>query len=203
MTRKLYKFSQEKLASLVGCSLSTIKSVERGKLRPSADLTHRIYMQTGLDPAQLLGNFSPDKPRDPCGVLLTKEMLALRKASGRLPDQQTRPDEQDREQVDGSLALYGVVLETLLDASVRPRKLWALRPALQKAIDKLINDFDLGKDFRHILFDRYGVRNPWSADMHIRVNGPLRGKQRAAADAKRNEFYGAIQLHRDTDQNAA
>jgi transcriptional regulator with XRE-family HTH domain len=188
-TRKLYRFSQQKLATLVGCSLSTVKFVESGRLRPSADLAHRIYLQTGLDPQQLLGNFSPDKPRDPCGVLLTKETVALRQ------DPSHQPDEQIREQVDGSLRLYGVVLETLLDASVRQRKLWALRPALQTAIDKLITDFDLGKDFRRTLFDRYGVRDPWTVDGYKLLNSLYMRVEtkRVEASVKREEFYGGIQ----------
>jgi transcriptional regulator with XRE-family HTH domain len=191
-TRKLYKFSQQKLATLVGCSLSTVKFVETGRLRPSADLAHRVYLQTGLDPQQLLGNFSPDKPRDPCGVLLTTETIKLRQDA-------ELSNEQAREQVDSSLQLYAAVLQVLLDVSVRKRKLWALRPALQTALDKLVTDFDLAKDFRRTLSTRYGVRDPWTVDgysptnsLYMLVNGPLSEMKRTEASAKRNEFYGEI-----------
>jgi hypothetical protein len=156
-------------------------------------LAHRIYLQTGLSPHQLIGNFSPEQPRDPCNVPLTKETIRLRQ-EGQLADDQTR------DQVDESSRLYGAVIETLLDASVGKRKLWALRPALETAINKLINDFDLGKDFRRLLLSRYGVRDPWSAggleiakSLYVIVNGPLFETQRKAADLKRDEFYGSIQ----------
>lgn len=190
----MYGYSQQKLATLIGCSLATVKFIETGRLRPSVQLAHRIYLQTGLNPQQLLGNFSPDRPRGPDGPLLTKETITLRQQS-RLPDDQTRG------QVDGSLRLYRVVLETLLDASVRQRKLWALRAAYEAAIDKLIKDFDLGKDFRRILFARYGVRDPWGSAggldirkiLYVTVNSPLFEKQQKAAGLQRDEFYDDIQ----------
>jgi transcriptional regulator with XRE-family HTH domain len=192
-TRKLYGFSQQKLANLVGCSLSTVKFIETLRLRPSADLAHRVYLETGLDPQQLIGNFSPGNPRDPTGQPLTTETINLRQGS-RLSD------EQAREHVDSSLALYSAVLEALLDAAVRQKKLWALRPAFQAVVDKLLKDFDLEKDFRRILLDRYGVRDPWSTEgyavaksLYMIVNAPLFENPRKAAELKRNEFYGNIQ----------
>jgi transcriptional regulator with XRE-family HTH domain len=164
-TRKLYKYSQEKLAKLVGCSLSTVKFVETGRLRPSANLAHRIYLQTGLDPAQLIANSSPDNPRDPVGQPLSKETIELMQEAH-------LTDEQIHEQVDSSLQLYVAVLQVLLDVSTRKRKLWALRPALQTAIDKLVQDFDLEKDFRRIILARHGLRDPWNPN---NVHNPLIG----------------------------
>lgn len=191
--RKRYGYSQQKLATLVGCSLATVKFIETGRLRPSAALADRIRVATGLDPQQLIGNFSPENPRSPTGHSLTKETISLMQ-EGRLSDDQTR------EVVDGSARLYEVVLEALLDASVRQRKLWAVRLAYETAINKLISDFDLGKDFRRLLMDRYGVRNPWSAggldvakDLYMIVNAPLFETKQQAAGLKRDEFYGVIE----------
>jgi transcriptional regulator with XRE-family HTH domain len=193
--RKLYGYSQQKLATLVGCSLSTVKFVETGRLRPSADLADRIRVVTGLDPQQLIGNFSPNEPRDPCNVRLTEETIKLRQEGGGAPD-----DEQTREQVDGSSRLYAVVIETLLDTSVRKGKLWALRLAYQTAMTKLIDDFDLAKDFRRVLLARYGTRDPWftggyniEKDLYTIVNAPLFETRRKAAQLQRDEFYSDIQ----------
>jgi transcriptional regulator with XRE-family HTH domain len=73
--RKLYGLSQQKLATQVGCSLPAIKQIETGRLRPSAGLAHRIFMQTGLNPEQLMNNEFPETPSHPDGQPLSKDML--------------------------------------------------------------------------------------------------------------------------------
>jgi transcriptional regulator with XRE-family HTH domain len=196
--RKRYGYSQQKLATVVGCSLATVKFIETGRLRPSADLADRVRLATGLDPQQLIGNFSPAEPRDPCGVSLTHEAIKLRQAA------QPSRDDQTRKQVDGILRLHAVVEEILLDASVVKGKLWAVRAAYQTYVNKLINDFGLGKDFRRMLAARYGVRDPWSdARLYMIANGDMFETQRKAASAKRAEFYDDMQTRKNTDKSVA
>jgi hypothetical protein len=101
-----------------------------------------------------------------------------------------REDGQTQEKVDENLRHYAAVLETLLDASTRQGKLWALRPAYQNAINKLIKDFDLEKDFRRLLNVRLGVKDPWSkGSLYTIVNGALYEERRKQAKDKRQEFY--------------
>jgi hypothetical protein len=92
------------------------------------------------------------------------------------------------------------MLETLLDACVRRKKLWAFRPAYEAALTKLIANFDLEKDFSRLLFARYGVRDPWAAGgldvtkiLYVIVNGPLFNASRKNAELKRGEFYDNLQ----------
>jgi transcriptional regulator with XRE-family HTH domain len=207
--RKLYGYSQQKLATVVGCSLATVKFIETRRLKPSAELADRVRLATGLDPLQLIGNFSPDKPRDPTGQPLTKETIKLRQDAQRINDDQTR------DQVDGILQLNATVEEALFDASVLKGKLWALRAAYKTAMSKLISDFDLAKDFRRILSARYGVRDPWSANgykieksLQAIINTPLPQfeARRKAAQLNRDEFYGGMRklpMGKNTDRSAA
>ena len=183
VVRELYGFPQQTLAELVGYSLRTIKAVESGKLTPSAELAHRVYIVTGLDPQQLMQNRSPDKPRDPCNRLLCPETVALRRpAIG-------PPDEQAMKHVDDSLRVYTAVLETMLDASVPQRKLLALRPALEAAIMELITEFGLQKDFKQLLAARYGVSGPWRGGLYAIMNSRLLGNIRNKARTRRWKFY--------------
>jgi transcriptional regulator with XRE-family HTH domain len=184
--RKLYGLSQQKLANLVGCSLPAIKQIETARLRPSAGLAHRIYMQTGLNPDQLLDNFMPEEPLHPMGMPLSKEIFQWM--------QQGHQEHQTKEHVDERLRHFKAVLEVLLDASTRQGKLWALQPALQDAIDRLIRDFDLDKDFRRLLRERFGLKDPWSnaspeTNLYTIVNGGLYAERRSQAEMKRKAFY--------------
>jgi DNA-binding XRE family transcriptional regulator len=162
-TRKRYGYSQQKLATLIGCSLAAIKAIETGKLRPSPDLAHRVYMMTGLDPQQLIKNIAPKDPRDPFNVPLTEEMIKLRRRDPHVLRRRDPhdPDPRFRSQIEGNIRLYTAVLGVLLDVS--DHKLWALRPALESAINKLIRDFGLEREFRRALRARYGVKGPWTA----------------------------------------
>ena len=186
--RRFRSLSQARLAALVGCSLPTIKKIESGQLRPSADLADRIAIQTGLDPDQLVENFLPETPLGPGGEPLTKETVKL--------IQERHRESQTKEQVDASLRHFGVVEEVLFDASTRHGKLWALRLAFRQAIDKLISGFDLEKDFARLLLARFGLKDPWShgggpaQSLYAIVNAELFEKQLEQAQAKRREFYG-------------
>jgi transcriptional regulator with XRE-family HTH domain len=184
--RKLYGLSQAKLAVLVGISLTAVKQIETGRLRPSANLAHRIYMQTGLDPGQLMENSFPETPFHAMGMPLSKEMFKGM--------QERHKESQTQEHVDQSLRHLEAVLRLLLDVSTRQGKLWALRPALQNAIQKLIADFDLEADFLRLLSQEYGLKDPWSntspaKSLYTIVNGELFEKQREQAEAKRREFH--------------
>jgi len=186
-TRKIYGLSQAKLASMVGISLTAIKQIETGRLQPSPTLSHRIYMQTGLDPWQLMENSFPDTPFHPMGMEISKELFK--------GIQQGHREFQSQERLDESLRHFNAVLETLLDASIKEGKLWALRPALQNAISKLIVDFDLQEDFARLLFARWGLKDPWAnttnpaSDLYTLVNGKLFEKEQKNAQAQRRGFY--------------
>jgi transcriptional regulator with XRE-family HTH domain len=189
--RKIGGFSQAKFARLVGISLSAIKQIETGRLRPSPNLAHRVYIQTGLDPHQFLENFSPEEPFHVMGMPLTAEIIQN--------TQQRHQENQTQEQVDQSLRHFDAVLTLLLDASTRQGKLWALRSALQNAIQKLIADFDLEADFLRLLSQEYGLKDPWSnsspsKSLFTILNGESFEKRRQAAEAKRREFYERQQL---------
>jgi transcriptional regulator with XRE-family HTH domain len=184
--RTLYGLSQQKLARLVGCSLTTIKQVETGRLRPSANLAHRIYMQTGLDPGQLMENSFPETPFHAMGEELKAETFKWIQQGHRAATTQ--------EQIDATLSHLQAILTTLLDASGPSGKLWALRPALQDAISQLISDFDLEADFRRLLSTRFGLKDPWSIaspakSLYVIVNAELFEKQREHAQHARRQFY--------------
>jgi transcriptional regulator with XRE-family HTH domain len=174
--RTRYGLSQQKLAKMVGCSLTTIKQVETGRLSPSAQLAHRIYMFTGLDPGQLMENSFPETPFHVGGEELTKETFIW--------IQQGHREATTREQIDATLVHLQAVLTTLLDASGPPGKLWALRPALQDAITKLTCGFGLEADFRRLFSARYGLKDPWSI-----VDEELFKAQREHAEQARCSFY--------------
>jgi len=191
--RKLYGLSQQKLATLAGCSLAAIKQIETGRLRPGPDLADRIRMQTGLDPDQLIENSSPETPVDVMGIPLSKETLEWM--------EEVREESQTRQQVDESLRHFYAVMELLFDASTIKGKLWALRPALRSALNKLIKDFDLKEDFDRLLSTRYDLEDPWSMaslgkSLYSIVNAELlKLKQRhEQAERKREEFYEVKQL---------
>jgi transcriptional regulator with XRE-family HTH domain len=188
--RKLYGLSQQKLANLVGCSLTGIKQIETNRLRPGPDLAHRIYMQTGLDPGQLMENSFPETPFHAMGMPLTKDTFKWM--------QERHEEGQTQRHVDESLHHIQAVLEILLDASTRHGKLWALRPALQNAIGKLIKDFALEKDFVRLLSARFDVKDPWSnanpgKSLYTIVNTE-RFRERRKRAAKRSDFYELKQL---------
>jgi transcriptional regulator with XRE-family HTH domain len=184
--RKLYGLSQQKLANLVGCSLPTIKQIETGRLRPSSELAHRIYMQTGLDPNQLRNNFMPEEPLHAMGMPLSKETFERIKKG--------QQENQSQDHVDQRLRHLEAFLKILLDASLRHGKLWALYPALLDAIDKLTRDFDLEKDFCRLLTARFGLKDPRSnsrpdTSFFTIVNAPLYEDRLKQAESKRQEFY--------------
>jgi transcriptional regulator with XRE-family HTH domain len=184
--RKLYGLSQQKLANLVGCSLPTIKQIETGRLRPSAGLADRIYMQTGLDPGQLLDNFMPEEPLHAMGMPLSKETFEWM--------QKGHQENQSQDHVDQRLRHLAEILKIRLDASTRHGKLWALYPALLDAIDKLTRDFDLEKDSRRLLTERFDLKDPRSnsrpdTSFFTIVNAPLYEERRKQAEHKRQEFY--------------
>lgn len=184
--RTLYGLSQQKLARMVGCSLTTIKQIETGRLSPSAQLAHRIYMRTGLDPGQLMENSFPETPFHAMGSELSKETFEL--------IERAHHEGQTQERVDEMLRHLAAVQELFLDVSTRRSQLWALYPALQNAIDKLIDDFELRDDLRRELARRFGLKDPWSnvspaESLYTIANGELFEKQREQALEARKRFY--------------
>jgi len=173
-TRHLYSLSQAKLAAMVGCATITIKNVENGTLQPSSSLAHRIFMQTGLDPGQLIENFDPETPRGVIGQPLTEVLLEQ--------TQKIRESSENREHVDQSVKHLSAALEIILDASLRGHKLWAVRPALQNAIQKIIEEFDLKDDVARLLLDRWGITDLWS-------NASPATSFFALVNAKGNNFF--------------
>ncbi len=197
--RRRYGLSQQKLARLVGCSLTTIKQIETGRLRPSAPLAGRIYVVTGLDPSQLMDNSLPETPLDATGAPLSKDTFKWIEERHR--------ESQTQKHVDESLRHAFAVLEILLDAGARKGRLWALRPALQDAINKLIKDFALEKDFIRLLSARFDLKDPWSSaspakSLYTIVNAELFEKQREQAKLKRREFYELQQLKHGKNGNS-
>jgi DNA-binding XRE family transcriptional regulator len=184
--RKRCGLSQAKLAGMVGASLTAIKQIETGRLRPSPMLAHRVYMQTGLSPDQLLENSFPETPFHAMGMEITKETFQA--------TQKHHQESQTQEQVDQSLRHFEAALRVLLDAGTREGKLWALRPALQNAITKIIGDFGLEEDFARLLLAYYGVKDPWAVagladNLYVIVNGESFTKQRKKAEAERLKVY--------------
>lgn len=197
-TRHLYGLSQARLAGMVGCATITIKNVENGTLQPSSFLAHRIFMQTGLDPGQLIENFTPETPFGVIGEPLTKDYLKHM--------QKARESSENREHVDQSVKHLSSALEIILDASIiRGHKLWAVRPALQNAIQKIVDEFELGSDVASLLLDRWGVPDLWSnaspaSSFYTLVNtkgniGKFAGI-RNRAKRKRQEFYELQEMKR-------
>ncbi len=194
-TRHLYGLSQAKLAAMVGCAAITIKSVEAGKLQPSASLAYRIYMETGLDPGQLMENFMPETPFDVIGEPLTAEHLQQM--------QKIRQESETCEKIDQSVKHLSAALEVVLDASIREHKLWALRPALQNAIQRVIDDFNLNNDITRLLLDRWRIKDLWSnatpdSSFYTLINtkgniGKIAGI-RNRAKRKRTEFYEKLKI---------
>jgi transcriptional regulator with XRE-family HTH domain len=184
--RQRYGLSQSKLAALIGRATITVKLVESGRLKVSPELAHRIFMVTGLDPGQLIENFLPEEPMDPMQFPLTSATFAWRK--------EARKDAQSEKHVEESLNHYTEVLRLLLDASIRDRKLWALRPALQNAINKLIKGFDLGDEVETLLKERWGIGDLWSnaspsASLYVLANADLSQGIREKAQRVRAEFF--------------
>jgi DNA-binding XRE family transcriptional regulator len=181
-TRKLYGLSREKLAAKVGCAPITIKQIETGKLKPSPTLAHRIYMQTGLNPDQLMKNSWPERPMHPGGEELT-------------PDYMERMDEirkksESQHDVDMQLRLFTVVLESGLDASLAEDKYWAIVPALQATLDRVFDDFGLKNAFQKLLKARWGVEDPWAIrhpalSLYVKVNMDQETGEKAAAIRKK------------------
>jgi transcriptional regulator with XRE-family HTH domain len=161
--RELYGLSQPKLAALVGCSPMTIKQIEAGTLRPSADLTHRIFTQTQLDPEQLIENSWPELPRSPMGEPLTPESFQLLRRMHR--------NAQSLGILVASKRHYGEVINLLLDASVPDDKLWALRVAFRAAIERLIADFDLEPAIKELLAKRWASQDLWR-ELYVKANAP-------------------------------
>jgi len=151
-TRKRCGLSQSKLAAMVGTSLTAIKQIETGRLQPSAKLGPTAFIcKLASIQDKLIENSFPDTPFHPMGMEVSKELFeGLR--------QGRREHYEDKEHVEESLRQYGAVLEILLDVSTKEGKLWALRPALQNAITKLIADFELQDDFARHLSACYGIK---------------------------------------------
>jgi DNA-binding XRE family transcriptional regulator len=183
-TRNLYKLSRERLAVLVGVAPITIKNIESGKLKPSATLAYQIFMQTFLNPTQLIENSWPDTPMDPGGEPL--------KAACMEQIRERRRQSISQEEVDDYLRLFTAVLESLFDSSLAELKFWALLPALTADIDKRIDSFGLRKALQKLIKARWGADDDfWSIydpdlSLYVRANlGPVREK----AIAVRNEFF--------------
>jgi transcriptional regulator with XRE-family HTH domain len=181
-TRKLYGFSREKLASRVGVAPITIKQIETGKLKPSALLAYQIYMQTGLNPDQLIKNSSPETPRHPGGEPLTGDYMERIR--------EIRRQSVSQEEVDMSVQHFAAVLESLFDSSLPEQKFWALLPALQADIDRRIDSFGLRKALQKLVKARWGIDELWSIhdpdlSLYVKANTPTREK----ATAVRTEFF--------------
>jgi DNA-binding XRE family transcriptional regulator len=194
-TREIYNLTREKLASRIGAAPITIKKIESGDLKVSATLARRIYIQTGLNPVQLIENLWPETPMHPGGEPLTSDHMK------RVQEKRTESEGQD--DVDRSVRHFTAVLESLLDASVVEHKLWALRPTIQAALDKVIDDFELRDAFEQLLHARWEVKEPWTIleirpekkkpwpirqplSLYVQVNSD---KAREKAAAKRKEFF--------------
>jgi transcriptional regulator with XRE-family HTH domain len=161
--RNLYGLSQSKLASMVGCSPMTIKQIEAGTLRPSADLAHRIYIATWLDPEQLIENSMPELPRSPMGEPLTPETPQL---IGR-----THREAESINNLSASKRHYAAVIDLLLDSSISGNKLWALRVAFRAAIERLIADFELEPAIKELLAKRWASQDLWR-ELYVKANAP-------------------------------
>jgi transcriptional regulator with XRE-family HTH domain len=161
--RNLYGLSQPKLAGMVGCSPMTIKQIEAGTLRPSADLAHRIYIATWLDPEQLIENSMPELPRSPMGEPLTPETPQL---IGR-----THREGEGLNKLAESKRHYAALIDLLLDSSIPKNKLWALRVAFRAAIERLISDFELEAAIKELLTKRWASQDLWR-ELYVKANAP-------------------------------
>jgi DNA-binding XRE family transcriptional regulator len=197
-TRHLYRLSQAKMAAKVGVKPITIKSIEAGKLRPSPYLAYLIFQQTALDPQQLITNSEPESPRNTFGEPLNPdEMNRLRQA---------RQPRETQQQVDANVRNFSALLTLVLDASAREGKLWAIRPALAFAIDKIMQSFNLTADVDKLLRERWGLslkqfgssRNPFRSltaiASHEGNDSPKNQKTREHAAKKRDEFFERLDL---------
>ena len=137
-------------------------------------------MQTGLSPTQLLENSRPETPMHPTGFLLQPYYMKRMRES--------RIVFEFQKDVDVSVRHFGAVLESLFDASLTGHKFWALRPAIQYALDKVIDDFGLGKEFRKLLKARWGYEDPWLTHVAARAYNSERREKAAAA---REAFFQA------------
>ncbi len=190
-TRARYGLSQSKLASLIGRATITIKQIESGKLAVSPELAYQVFIVTRLDPDQLIENFMPEQPMDPSGQALTGETFTWMK--------EARADAQSEKHVEESLNHYTEVLRLLLDASIREGKLWALRPALQNAINKLMKKFELEADVQKLLTARWGINDLWSLaspskSFYVLANADLSSGIREKAQQIRAEFFETKQI---------
>jgi transcriptional regulator with XRE-family HTH domain len=181
-TRKLYGLSREKLAAKVGCAPITIKQIEIGRLKPSPALAHRIYMQTGLNPTQLLENSWPETPMHPGGEALTGDYMERM--------DEIRKESESQHDVDNQVRLFTVVLESALDASLAEDKYWALLPALQGALDRVFDDFGLRNALQKLLKARRGIAEPWAIrhpalNLYVKVNTDQKAGEKAAAIRKK------------------
>ena len=195
--RKRCKMSQSKLARLAGCSLPTIKQIERGRLRPSAGLAHRIYMQTGLNPEQIMNNVNPEEPLGVTGEPFTEENFTVAQAEM----QKGHRAYETQEQIDEDIRFYAAVLTLVLDASIREGKIWAFRPALKDAINRLIKDFELESDLRRFLAERFQLKTPWYhaglRSLYTIINAKPFEKDCAQAELKRREFFELLKSKTD------
>ena len=200
-TRHLYRLSQAKMAAKVGVKPITIKSIEAGKLRPSPYLAYLVFQQTALDPQQLIANSEPESPRNTFGEPLNPDdMNRTRQARERFENQ---------EHVDAHVQIFSALLTLLLDASMREGKLWAIRPALAFAIDKIMQNFNLTVHVDKLLRDRWGLtlkefgasRYPFESlaaiANHEGNDSPSNQKIRERAAKKRTEFFEELNLKRN------
>jgi hypothetical protein len=156
-------------------------------------------MVTGLDPAQLMENSFPETPYHAMGMPLSKDTFK--------GIEERHRENQTQEQVDQILRHIKAALEILLDASTHRGQLWALRPALQDAINKLIKDFALKKDFLRLLSARFDLKDPLSntspaKSLYTIVNAELFEKHRKLAEVKRREFYELEQVKHGKNGNS-
>jgi|SRR6516164_2860476 len=140
--RIIHELTQQQLAKRVGVAVITLQKIESGQIKLSKRLANRLSIATGVDPAQLIENFEPEKPylnvisfRSP-----TPPRIPLKNSRALQLIKENKPS---KDSMETELRLIQDSLRQMLEASIPKGSYWVLLHAISWALSDLREEFKL------------------------------------------------------------